>query len=105
MSVGAYLAYDVGAQQSSLAQGLAEVAVVKTGQPILDSNIKEFVTNIAHSVLVCQPPKRGVPAHPAAVQPGMVVYGSCRSLHELVVPDFLRAYEAGKPGCFDDMLR
>jgi cyclophilin family peptidyl-prolyl cis-trans isomerase/HEAT repeat protein len=105
MSVGPYLTYDLAAQQASLAQGLAEVAVVKTGQPILDSNIKEFVTNLAHSALVCKPTKRGTPAYPAIVRPGMVLVGSCRSLQELAVPDFLRAYAVVKPGDLEDILR
>jgi cyclophilin family peptidyl-prolyl cis-trans isomerase len=105
MSVGPYLAYEVAAQQASISQGLAELAVVKTGQPILDSNLKEFVTNFAHSALVCQPPKRGTPAYPAVVKPGMVLTGSCRSLKPLAVPDFLRAYAVVKPVDLEDILR
>ena len=105
MSVGPYLRYDLAAQQASLAQGLAEVATVKTGQPILDSNIKEFVTNLAQSALVCKPAKRGTPAYPAIVRPGMVLVGSCQSLEELAVPDFLRAYAVVKPGDLEDILR
>ena len=105
MSVGPYLRYDLAAQQASLAQGLAEVVVVKTGQPILDSNIKEFVTNLAQSALVCKPAKRGTPAYPAIVRPSMVLVGSCQSLQELAVPDFLRAYAVVKPGDLEDILR
>jgi cyclophilin family peptidyl-prolyl cis-trans isomerase/HEAT repeat protein len=105
ISVGPYLPYDLASQQASLAQGLSEVAGVKTGQPILDGNIKEFVTNLAHSALVCQTPKRRTPAYPVTVRPGMVLTGSCRSLQELAVPDFLRTYAVVKPGDLEDMLR
>jgi cyclophilin family peptidyl-prolyl cis-trans isomerase/HEAT repeat protein len=105
MPVGPYLAYDVAAQQASFAQGLAEVAAVKTGQPILDSNIKEFVTNLTHSALVCQPPKQGTPAYPVVVRLGMVLTGSCRSLQELAVPDFLRTYAVVKTDDLEDILR
>jgi len=105
MSIGPYLAHDVAAQQASIAQGLAELALAKTGQPILDSNLNEFVTNFAHAALVCQPPKRGTPAYPATMRPGMVLTGSCRSLKPLAVPDFLRAYAAVKSGDLEDILR
>lgn len=105
MSVGPYLKYQVAAQQASLAQGLAEVALAKTGQPILDSNIKEFVINLAQAALTCQPPKRGVPAYPARVEPGKVLTGTCRSLQQLAVPDFLRAYAAVKPQDLEEILR
>lgn len=107
MSGGPYLRFGVAAQQSALAQGLAEVALAKTGEAILDSNIKEFVTNLAHDALVCLPPKPGIPAHPARIQPGMVIFGagSCQSLQTLAVPDFLRAYAAVKPQDLEDILR
>jgi cyclophilin family peptidyl-prolyl cis-trans isomerase/HEAT repeat protein len=107
MSVGPFLTYDVAAQQVSLAQGLAEVALAKTGQPVLDSNIKDFVTNLAHGALVCPPPKPGIPPHPARIQPGMVIFGegSCQSLQTVAVSDFLRAYAAVKPQDLETILR
>jgi cyclophilin family peptidyl-prolyl cis-trans isomerase/HEAT repeat protein len=105
MSVGQFLSYDVAAQQASLAQGLAEVALAKTGTPTLDSSIREFVTNLAHGALVCQPPKPGTPAYPARMRPGQVLVGSCQSLQQLAVPDFLRAYAVVKPQDLEAVLR
>jgi cyclophilin family peptidyl-prolyl cis-trans isomerase/HEAT repeat protein len=105
MSVGPYLEFDAAAQQESLAQGLSEIASAKTGQPTLDSSIKEFVTNLLHGALTCQPPGRGTPAHPAKVERGKVLTGTCRSLQRLAVPDFLRAYAVVKPADLEDILR
>jgi cyclophilin family peptidyl-prolyl cis-trans isomerase len=105
MSVGPYLTYSLVGQQASLAAGLSEVASAKTGQPILDSSLKEFVTNLTHSALVCPPPKPGTPAYPASIPKGTVLSGSCKSLQLLAVPDFLRVYAAVKPQNLDETLQ
>jgi cyclophilin family peptidyl-prolyl cis-trans isomerase/HEAT repeat protein len=105
MAVGPFLKYSLASQQASLAQGLAEVAAAKTGEPILDNNIREFVSNLVHGALVCQPPKPGTPAYPKRVPRGMVLGGSCRSLQLLAVPDFLRAYATVKPEELGNILR
>jgi cyclophilin family peptidyl-prolyl cis-trans isomerase/HEAT repeat protein len=105
MSVGPFLKYSAAAQQTSLAQGLAELGSAKTGQPTLDSSLKEFIGNLTHAALVCQPPLSGTPAYPRTVRRDMILGGSCTPLQRLAVADFLRAYAAVKPPDLEDILR
>ena len=104
-TVGPYLTSSLAGQQTSLAQGLSEVANAKTGQAVLDANLKEFVSLLTGAALECAPRKGPVPALPSKVQPGMVLTGTCTPLDDFGVPDFLRAYAAVKPADLSETLR
>lgn len=104
-TVGPYLTSGLAGQQASLAQGLSELATAKTGQAVLDGNLKEFVSLLTRAALECAPRKGRVPAIPSKVRPGMVLVGSCTPLDDFGVPDFLSAYAAVKPDNLSEKLR
>jgi cyclophilin family peptidyl-prolyl cis-trans isomerase/HEAT repeat protein len=91
--------------QSAMAQGITELAAVKTNQPILDANIREIGTNDARSLLMCQPFKP--PARPMKVRRGSTVTlgASCTPLQTLAIPDSLKAYASFKPNDLGDVLK
>lgn len=84
-------------RQASAAQGLRELATIKTGRPILDSSINEFAKNLARSKLDCRPYQRATRPAPVKLGPNMVLTAMCVPLQPTSVPDFLRAYAAHKP--------
>ena len=95
----------LGRSQTAVAQGLAELAIVKTNQPALDKNINEITTNLVRGAFRCrslQPPNG-----PTRVEPGstVTVGGSCTPLQTFAVPDYLHAYAALKPGDLLDVLQ
>jgi cyclophilin family peptidyl-prolyl cis-trans isomerase/HEAT repeat protein len=84
---------------SSIAQGLGELAVLKTNDSMSDTSIKVSSRNILRGVLNCsiaesQPknPRR----IPRRIRPGTTIYGVSCSIPVLAVPDVLRAYGAFK---------
>jgi cyclophilin family peptidyl-prolyl cis-trans isomerase len=93
-----------GKSEVSVAQGVRELASIKTGQPTLDSNINEIATNLTRSKLECRPYQP--PARPTPIKPGQVtLVGICAPLQPKSVPDFLRAYAALKPKDLVEVLR
>ena len=91
--------------QIAFAQGLSELASIKTGRPSLDANIKENGTRAARNALTCHPLKTD--RVPPRIKPGAVVTmrDSCQSLQPLAVPDSLRAYAAFKTPDLADVLK
>ncbi|HEV8139428.1 MAG TPA: HEAT repeat domain-containing protein [Pyrinomonadaceae bacterium] len=101
------LTYDLSNNPSSLANGMAEVATNKTGQPLLDASNKEAATNFLRGALECRPPKSARRPAPLRVRPGMTVtMGTrCTPLDTVTVSDFLRAYAAFKPPDLEQRVR
>ncbi|MDX6610981.1 MAG: hypothetical protein QOD75_167 [Blastocatellia bacterium] len=91
-------------QWANVAQGFAELAVIKSGSGPLNLSIKEVGTNLLHGFLLCAPSPRPNPKFkPKAGD--IVVNGSrCVALPALSVPDFLRAYAAFKPADLGELL-
>jgi len=94
-----------GRSQAAVAQGIAEVATTKTGQALLDANIREIATNLAEQQLSCRGNEG--PSRPAPVRPGSVVtvVAFCVPLEPTAVSNFLRAYAALKPKDLESELR
>lgn len=89
---------------ASVAQGLSEIAIAKTGQPMLDVSNKAVATKLLHQSLTCSAAKRS--NRTAPVRPGMLVTMGrrCTPLKTLDVPDFLRAYARFKPQDLNEVL-
>jgi cyclophilin family peptidyl-prolyl cis-trans isomerase len=88
---------------ASVGQGLAELALVKSGNPMLDANIKEQATNTLHDALACPPYSRSPRKYEYKV--GDVLTVRCVPMPQQAVPDFLRALAAFKPKDLDEVLR
>jgi cyclophilin family peptidyl-prolyl cis-trans isomerase len=80
-----------------VAQGLAELASVKSGDRILDAMIKEASVNLLLSFLTCPPNEPTYRLGERKPRPGDVVGSRCRPLQPRAAPDFLRALAAFKP--------
>lgn len=82
---------------AAMGQGAAELASVKTGNPVLDASIKEEAFRKINSYLSC--PRDKVPRSPERVRvtPGMVIGARCTPTPTKAVSDWLRAYAAFKP--------
>lgn len=91
--------------QIAFAQGLSELAAVKTGTPSLDADIKQNGTRAARNALTCRPLKTDRVA--PRIKPGaeVTMVASCQSLQPLAVPDSLRAYAAFKAPDLADVLK
>jgi cyclophilin family peptidyl-prolyl cis-trans isomerase/HEAT repeat protein len=92
-----------GRAQAAVAQGVAELAAIKTGQSLLDANIKEIATNLVEQQLSCRGDQR--PSRPAPVRADSVVIAICVPLEPTAVSSFLRAYAALKPKDLESELR
>lgn len=90
---------------SAIGQGIAELANVKSGDPMLDANIKnEALRNLTMS-LSCprdEPPRR---RELLRVRPGMVLAVRCTPMSAKALPNWLRAYAAFKPKDLAELLR
>lgn len=91
------------ARWASVGQGLAELALVKTGNPILDTSIKDESEGILRSSIAC--PAYSVPFRKFKPKSGAVVGLRCVPMPRQAVPDFLRALAAFKPKDLDQVLR
>jgi cyclophilin family peptidyl-prolyl cis-trans isomerase/HEAT repeat protein len=94
-----------GRSQAAVAQGVAELATIKTGQALLDANIKEIATNLVEQQLSCRGDEK--PSRPAPIRPGsgVTLIGFCVPLETNAVSSFLRAYAALKPKDLEPELR
>ena len=94
---------------ASVGQGLAELALVKSGNPILDSSIKEESERMLSSFLACPPyltSRRNLTSQRKfKPKPGAIVGVRCVPLPPQAVPDFLRALAAFKPKDLGEVLR
>jgi cyclophilin family peptidyl-prolyl cis-trans isomerase/HEAT repeat protein len=88
---------------ASVAQGLGELALVKSGNRILDTSIKEESENMLNSSAICPP--YAVPYRKFKPRPGVLVGAMCVPVPRQAVPDFLRALAAFKPKDLDQVLR
>ena len=90
---------------AALAQGAAELASVKSVNPVLDASIREEALRNITSYLSCPreeaPRRRGI----FRVTPGMVIGARCIPLPFKAVPDWLRAFAAFKPQDASVVLR
>ena len=95
-----------GRSQVAVAQGLTELATIKTGQPLLSADIKELATKVVELQLSCRGGER--PSRPAPARAGSTVTGivvPCVPLETTAVSGFLRAYAALKPKELEPELR
>jgi cyclophilin family peptidyl-prolyl cis-trans isomerase/HEAT repeat protein len=88
---------------ASIGQGFAELASVKSGNPLLDASIKEGSVNLLSDFLKCR--VHHVERRPLRVRPGAVITRLCTPLQPRAVPDFLRALAAFKPPSLAEVLR
>ncbi|HEY8185856.1 MAG TPA: HEAT repeat domain-containing protein, partial [Pyrinomonadaceae bacterium] len=88
---------------ASIGQGFAELASVKSDDPLLDASIKEQSVNLLSGFLKC--PVYRAERRPLRIRPGVVVAARCTPLEPRAVPDFLRALAAFKPPSLADALR
>jgi len=88
---------------ASIGQGFAELASVKSGDPLLDASIKEQSLDQLNDFLKC----RTYPAErrPHRIKAGSVIGTRCTPLLPRAVPDFLRALAAFKPPGLAEVLR
>ena len=91
--------------QSSVAQGISELATVKTGQPVLDANIKEISTNDLNWSFACDPSKET--RQPLSMKPGQkgVLTLICKPIERLAMSDYLRAAAAHKMPNLSELLK
>lgn len=88
---------------ATVAQGLAELASVKSGNPILDTSIRDESVNLLSDYLKCPP--YHADGRRFRVRAGGVLTVRCTPLQPRAVPDFLRALAAFKPPALADVLR
>jgi cyclophilin family peptidyl-prolyl cis-trans isomerase/HEAT repeat protein len=90
---------------SAIGQGIAELANVKTGDPMLDVNIKNEALKNLTMRLSC--PRNELPRSRERfrVRPGMVIAVRCTPMSSKALPDWLRAYGAFKPKDLAGLLR
>ncbi len=88
---------------ANLGQGLAELASTKTGNPILDTSLRDESLSLVHSLLTCPPRLASEPKYEPRA--GDVVSVRCTALPFKAVPDFLRTYAALKPQDLSEELR
>jgi len=88
---------------ANLGQGLGELASIKTGNPILDTSLRDESSSLIHRFLTCPPRLASEPKFKPRA--GDVVSVRCTPLQTMAVPDFLRAYAALKPQDLSEELR
>jgi cyclophilin family peptidyl-prolyl cis-trans isomerase len=88
---------------ASIGQGFAELASVKSDNPLLDASFKESSVNLLSDFLKCQVYR--AERRPLRVRPGAVITARCTPLQPRAVPDFLRALAAFKPPSLAEVLR
>jgi cyclophilin family peptidyl-prolyl cis-trans isomerase/HEAT repeat protein len=88
---------------ASVAQGLGELALVKSGNRILDTSIKEESERMLRSSAACPP--NAVPYRKFKPRSGVLVGTVCVPTPRQAVPDFLRGLAAFKPKDLDQVLR
>jgi cyclophilin family peptidyl-prolyl cis-trans isomerase/HEAT repeat protein len=88
---------------STVGQGLAELASVKSGNPILDTSIREESVNLLSDYLKCPPYRPD--GRRFKVRAGDVISVRCTPLQPRAVPDFLRGLAAFKPRHLAEVLR
>jgi cyclophilin family peptidyl-prolyl cis-trans isomerase/HEAT repeat protein len=91
--------------QAAVGKGITELASIKTGQALLDVNIKELATKSVSNALTCQRAP-GSP-HLQRIPKGasVTVIALCTPLETIAVSDFLNAYAALKPPDLEPTLR
>jgi len=85
---------------SSIAQGIAELAAVKSGDPSLDASVKIFSRDLLGQKVDCRTQVSSlehVRPRPLRIKPGTLVSALCIPVPERAQPAFLRAYSAFKP--------
>jgi cyclophilin family peptidyl-prolyl cis-trans isomerase/HEAT repeat protein len=92
-------------QWASVAQGSAELASVKSGNPLLDASIKEESVSLLMGSLKCRPYRSASREREFKPKPGDIVTARCTPLPPRAVPDFLRALAAFKPTMLAEVLR
>ena len=88
---------------ANVGQGLAELALVKSGNPMLDASIKENSERMLHQSLSCPP--YTAPRRTFKPKPGDVIAVRCVPLPRQAVSGLLRAYAAFKPNDLAELLR
>lgn len=94
-----------GRSQAAVAQGIAELATAKTGQALLDANIKETATNLVEQQFSCHGNQRGNRSAPVRAGSVATAYTPCAPLETIAVSSFLRAYAALKGKNLESELR
>lgn len=91
--------------QAAIGKGITELASIKTGQALLDANIKELATKFVSNSLTCQ--RASGSPHLKRIPKGgtVTVVGLCTPLETIAIPDFLNAYAALKPQGLEEILR
>jgi cyclophilin family peptidyl-prolyl cis-trans isomerase/HEAT repeat protein len=90
---------------SAIGQGIAELANVKTGDPMLDANIKNEALRNLTMRLSCPRDEPSRRRERLRVRPGMVIAVRCTPMSAKALPDWLRAYAAFKPKDLAELLR
>jgi cyclophilin family peptidyl-prolyl cis-trans isomerase/HEAT repeat protein len=95
----------LGQSQAALGNGITELASIKTGQALLDANIKEVATKFVSNALSCQ--RASGSPRPQRIRKGETVtlVSMCVPLETIAISDFLRAYAALKPPDLEQTLR
>jgi len=89
---------------SSVAQGLRELASVKSNAPMVDASVKIEAVRMLQGALEC-PLDRPTPRPITKVAPGSVLTRVCTPIPLNAIPDFLRAYAAFKQPDTADILK